>query len=78
MPARAAFRARRLTIASAPHSILPLDDSAVITPEFARIMKDLGQPVNYMGGDEYGAWLKNASTKYATLLKTLNIVAEAK
>ena len=47
-------------------------------PEFARIMKDLGQPVNYMGGDEYRGWLKGASDQYAALLKTLNITADAK
>jgi tripartite-type tricarboxylate transporter receptor subunit TctC len=47
-------------------------------PEFKKILADLGQPVNYMGGEEYRGWLKGASDQYASLLKTLNIVAEAK
>jgi tripartite-type tricarboxylate transporter receptor subunit TctC len=46
--------------------------------EFARIMGDLGQPIDYMGGEEYGRWLKGASEQYATLLKDLNIKTEAK
>ena len=47
-------------------------------PEFARIMKDLGQPVDYMGGEEYRGWLQGASDQYASLLKALNITVEAK
>jgi tripartite-type tricarboxylate transporter receptor subunit TctC len=44
-------------------------------PDFKKIMTDLGQPVNYMGGEEYRGWIKNASDQYAKLLKDLNIVA---
>jgi tripartite-type tricarboxylate transporter receptor subunit TctC len=46
--------------------------------EFKKIMTDLGQPVNYMGGEEYRGWFKSASDQYATLLKDLNITAGAK
>jgi tripartite-type tricarboxylate transporter receptor subunit TctC len=47
-------------------------------PDFKKIMADLGQPVNYMAAEEYRGWLKGASDQYASLLKTLNIVADAK
>jgi tripartite-type tricarboxylate transporter receptor subunit TctC len=42
-------------------------------PEFKKIMADLGQPVNYMPGAEYKAWLKAESDHYGTLIKTLGI-----
>jgi putative tricarboxylic transport membrane protein len=41
--------------------------------EFARIMKDIGQPVNYQGAEEYRVWLKGAHDQFGTLLKTLDI-----
>ena len=47
-------------------------------PEFAKIMGELSQPIDYMGAEEYRGWLKKASDQYATLLKTLNINVEAK
>jgi tripartite-type tricarboxylate transporter receptor subunit TctC len=46
-------------------------------PEFQKILADIGQPVNYQGGEEYRGWLKGASDQYAALLKTLNITADA-
>jgi len=42
-------------------------------PEFARIMKDIGQPVNYQGSDEYKVWFKGAYDQFGVLLKTLDI-----
>jgi tripartite-type tricarboxylate transporter receptor subunit TctC len=42
-------------------------------PEFQKIMKDIGQPVNYQGADEYRAWFKGAYDQYGSLLKTLAI-----
>jgi tripartite-type tricarboxylate transporter receptor subunit TctC len=42
-------------------------------PEFAKIMADLGQPVNFMPGAEYKPWLKAASDQYAGLIKTLGV-----
>jgi tripartite-type tricarboxylate transporter receptor subunit TctC len=42
-------------------------------PDFARVMKELGQPINFQGPEEYRTWLKQASDTYATLLKTLGI-----
>ncbi|HET7825169.1 MAG TPA: tripartite tricarboxylate transporter substrate binding protein [Anaeromyxobacter sp.] len=44
--------------------------------EFQRILKDIGQPVNYQGADEYKVWLKGAYDQFGTLLKTLNIEAK--
>jgi tripartite-type tricarboxylate transporter receptor subunit TctC len=41
--------------------------------EFARIMKDIGQPVNYQGADEYKVWFKGAYDQFGALLKTLDI-----
>lgn len=41
--------------------------------EFAKIMKELGQPIMYQGAEEYRTWLKGASDQYAQLLKTLGI-----
>ncbi len=45
-------------------------------PDFAKIMKDIGQPVNYQGADEYRVWFKGAYDQFGTLLKTLNIEAK--
>jgi tripartite-type tricarboxylate transporter receptor subunit TctC len=42
-------------------------------PEFAKIMGDLGQPVNFMPGAEYRTWLKAESDHYASLIKTLGV-----
>lgn len=42
-------------------------------PEFVKIMGDLGQPVNFLGGAEYKPWLKAASEQYAGLIKTLGV-----
>lgn len=44
--------------------------------EFKKIMADLGQPVMYLPGAEYGPWLQRASAQYGELLKTFT--AEAK
>ena len=41
--------------------------------EFQKIMKDLGQPVNYMGAEEYKPWFRKAYDQYGQLLKTLGI-----
>jgi tripartite-type tricarboxylate transporter receptor subunit TctC len=42
-------------------------------PEFVKIMKDIGQPVNYQGADEYRVWFKGAYDQFGSLLKTLDI-----
>jgi tripartite-type tricarboxylate transporter receptor subunit TctC len=42
-------------------------------PDFARIMRDIGQPVNYQGADEYRVWFKGAYDQFGSLLKTLDI-----
>lgn len=42
-------------------------------PEFVKIMKDIGQPVNYQGADEYRVWFKGAYDQFGALLKTLDI-----
>jgi tripartite-type tricarboxylate transporter receptor subunit TctC len=41
--------------------------------DFHRIMKDIGQPVNYQGADEYKVWFKGAYDQFGMLLKTLDI-----
>lgn len=41
--------------------------------EFQGIMKQISQPVMYMGSAEYTAWFKGATDQYGQLLKTLNI-----
>jgi len=38
-------------------------------PEFQKIMKEIGQPVMFMGSDEYHVWLKQAYDWYAQLIK---------
>ncbi len=42
-------------------------------PEFAKIMKDIGQPVNYQPAAEYTVWFKGAYDQFGSLLKTLDI-----
>jgi tripartite-type tricarboxylate transporter receptor subunit TctC len=44
-----------------------------VDPEFTKIMKDIGQPVNYQGADEYRVWFKGAYDQFGSLLKTLDI-----
>ncbi len=44
--------------------------------EFGDIMKQLGQPVDYMSAAEYGPWLKKTFDEYGGLLKTLHIEAK--
>lgn len=41
--------------------------------EFQKIMKDIGQPVNYMPAAEYNVWFKQAYDQYGTLYKSLGI-----
>lgn len=40
-------------------------------PEFQKIMKDIGQPVMYMGAEEYKVWFKQAYDQYGLLYKSL-------
>ncbi|MCL4515520.1 MAG: tripartite tricarboxylate transporter substrate binding protein [Firmicutes bacterium] len=42
-------------------------------PEFISMMKDLGQPILYMGPDEYAGFLKKGFDQYGNLLKELKI-----
>jgi tripartite-type tricarboxylate transporter receptor subunit TctC len=42
-------------------------------PEFHKIMKDVGQPVNYMGAEEYKVWFKQAYDQFGSLYKSLGI-----
>ena len=41
--------------------------------EFAGIMKQLGQPIDFMTAAEYAPWFKAAYDQFGSLLKTLNI-----
>ena len=41
--------------------------------EFASIMKQIAQPIDYQPAAEYTAWFKKAYDQYGMLLKTLNI-----
>lgn len=41
--------------------------------EFKKVMQQISQPVNYMGGAEYATWFQAARVRYGDLLKTLNI-----
>jgi tripartite-type tricarboxylate transporter receptor subunit TctC len=42
-------------------------------PEFASIMRQLAQPIDYQPADVYTAWFKGAYDQYGALLKSLNI-----
>ncbi len=42
-------------------------------PEFQKIMKDIGQPVNYMNAADYTVWFKKAYDQFGDLYKTLGI-----
>ncbi|MGE5576099.1 MAG: tripartite tricarboxylate transporter substrate binding protein [Syntrophothermus sp.] len=42
-------------------------------PEFVAMMKDVGQPVMYMGPDEYAKFLKEGFEQYGKLIKELGI-----
>jgi tripartite-type tricarboxylate transporter receptor subunit TctC len=42
-------------------------------PEFQKIMKDIGQPVNYLNSDEYQVWFKQAYDQFGMLYKTLGL-----
>ena len=42
-------------------------------PEFHKIMKDIGQPVNYQNAEEYKVWFKAAYDQFGTLYKSLGI-----
>jgi tripartite-type tricarboxylate transporter receptor subunit TctC len=42
-------------------------------PEFQKIMKDIGQPVNYQNAAEYTVWFKQAYDQFGMLYKTLGI-----
>ena len=41
--------------------------------EFASIMKQIGQPIDYQPADVYTVWFKGAYDQFGALLKTLNI-----
>ena len=41
--------------------------------EFQKIMKEIGQPVMYMGAEEYKVWFKQAYDQYGVLYKSLGI-----
>ncbi len=45
-------------------------------PEFIAMMKDLGQPVLYLGPDEYAEFLKKGYEQYGQLIKELGIVTK--
>jgi len=42
-------------------------------PEFQKIMKDVGQPVLYMGPEEYKPWLLKAYDDYGKFIKLARI-----
>lgn len=42
-------------------------------PEFQKIMREIGQPVMYMGAEEYNVWFKQAYDQYGTLYKSLGL-----
>jgi tripartite-type tricarboxylate transporter receptor subunit TctC len=42
-------------------------------PEFQKIMREIGQPVTYLGAEDYKVWFKQAYDQYGALYKTLGI-----
>ncbi|MFA5028551.1 MAG: hypothetical protein WC713_11835, partial [Candidatus Methylomirabilota bacterium] len=45
-------------------------------PEFLKILKDLGQPANYLPSKEYLAWAKAAYDVYGKSLKEFGLVTK--
>jgi tripartite-type tricarboxylate transporter receptor subunit TctC len=42
-------------------------------PEFLKLMASINQPVMYLGSDDFGKFIKQATADYAKLIKDLNI-----
>ena len=42
-------------------------------PEFLKLMASINQPVMYLGSDDFGKFMKQATADYAKLIKDLNI-----
>lgn len=42
-------------------------------PEFLKLMASINQPVMYLGSDDFGKFMKQATADYAKLIKQLNI-----
>jgi len=45
-------------------------------PEFLKLMASLNQPVLYLGSDDFGKFMKQATADYAKLIKQLNITID--
>ena len=45
-------------------------------PEFIKSMKDIGQPVMYLGSDDFGKYLKEGYEQFGKLIKEFNIKLE--
>jgi len=45
-------------------------------PEFLKLMASINQPVLYLGSDDFGKFMKQATADYAKLIKQLNITIE--
>jgi tripartite-type tricarboxylate transporter receptor subunit TctC len=42
-------------------------------PDFRKAMENMGQPVMFMGSEEYTKFIKQATADYAKIIKDLNI-----
>jgi tripartite-type tricarboxylate transporter receptor subunit TctC len=45
-------------------------------PEFLKLMASINQPVMYLGSDDFGKFIKQATADYAKLIKDLNITID--
>ena len=45
-------------------------------PEFLKLMASINQPVLYLGSDDFGKFMKQATADYAKLIKQLNITID--
>ena len=45
-------------------------------PQFIKEMKDIGQPVMYLGPDAFGRYLQDGFQEYGKLIKEFNITLE--
>ena len=45
-------------------------------PEFLKLMASINQPVMYLGSDDFGKFMKQATADYAKLIKHLNITID--
>jgi tripartite-type tricarboxylate transporter receptor subunit TctC len=45
-------------------------------PEFLKLMASINQPVMYLGSDDFGKFMKQATADYAKLIKDLNITID--